>query len=167
MSSELDQLRERFAETAGQLTQSAGAGRALGQIFAHIYFSPRPQSLTDLTEVLGISKGSASMCVRQLEQWGALRRIWIKGERRDYYEATEDFGRIIRRALLDMIGRRMEVTDAFLEESEKLVNQKVARKNDRDDEQWRFAQQRIKKLRTFRDRAQFIWNNSILRLLLK
>ena len=88
MPPELEQIRERFIETGGHITQSIGVGRVIGQVFAHIYFSPRPQTLDDLTRELHISKGAASMSVRQLEQWGAVRRVWVKGERKDYYEAN-------------------------------------------------------------------------------
>jgi len=83
-----------------------------------------PQNLENLMQALGISKGSASMTVRQLEQWGALKQVWIKGERKDYYETTESFGRIIRKALLDLVGRRMESSDAILDEAERLLQQK-------------------------------------------
>ncbi len=162
MSSELEQIRQRYVESAGHLSQSIGLGRSLGQIFMHIYLSPEPQTLDDLTRELEISKGGASMAVRQLEQWGAVRRVWIKGRRKDYYEASEDFGRVIRKALLDVIGRRMEVTDGLIEDAEKVL----AGKNN-GDKDWKFMKRRIRKLRTFRDRARWIWDRSIVKLLLK
>ncbi len=164
MSSELDQLRNRFIESGGQITQSIGVGRVIGQVFAHIYFSPEAQTLDDLTRELSISKGAASMSVRQLEQWGAVRQVWVKGERKDYYEADEDFGRIIRRALLDLIGRRMETADTLLKDAERFAA--ASRKPSKDPER-EFMRRRIEKLRIFRDRAQYIWDSSIIRLLLK
>ena len=45
---------------------------------------------------LGISKGSASTGTRQLAAWGATRKVWVPGERRDYYEVVEDLGQLIR-----------------------------------------------------------------------
>lgn len=164
MTSDLKQLRERFIETGGHITQSIGVGRVIGQVFAHIYFSPQAQTLDDLTRELHISKGSASMSVRQLEQWGAVRQVWVKGERKDYYEANEDFGRIIRRALLDLIGRRMEATDALLEDAERLAPKGPKKLQDPDEQ---FMRRRVQKLRVFRDRAQYIWDSSIIKLLLK
>lgn len=164
MSTESEQLRERFVETGGHITQSIGLGRVIGQIFAHIYFSPQPQTLDDLTTALHISKGAASMSVRQLEQWGALRQVWVKGERKDYYEATEDFGRIIRRALLDLIGQRMETTDHLLADAESVMQQATDTGRDPDHT---FLKRRVNKLRHFRNRAQYIWDHSVLKLLLK
>lgn len=166
MNQELQSLRQRFIESAGHFTQSLGAGRVLGQIYAHIYFSKDPQSLDDLTRRLEISKGSASMAVRQLEQWGALRRVWVKGDRKDYYVATDEFGRIIRKALLDMIGRKMETSDGLLEDAQTLLQQRT-RNGKKSDEDWAFMDQRVKRLQWFRDRAQGLWDSSILKMLLK
>jgi len=166
MNQELQSLRQRFIESAGHFTQSLGAGRVLGQIFAHIYFSKAPQSLDDLTRLLEISKGSSSMAVRQLEQWGALRRVWVKGDRKDYYEATDEFGRIIRKALLEMIGRKMETSDGLLEDAQALLQERT-RNGKKSDEDWAFIDHRVKKLQTFRDRAQGLWDSSIVKMLLK
>ena len=160
------QMRRRFIEASGQLTQTLGVGRVLGQVFAHIYFSREAQSLDDLTGALGISKGSASMIVRQLEQWGALRKIWIKGERKDYYEALEHFGRIIRRALLDVIGRKMEIGDHLLKEAEEEMQEAAARTG-REAAEWAYLRARVGKIQAFRGRAQRLWNSSILKMLLK
>jgi len=158
-------IREKYIAAAGDLTQTLGLGRNIGQIFAHIYFSPSPQSLDDLTESLGISKGSASMSVRQLEQWGALKHVWIKGERKDYYETTEEFGKIIRKAMIDMVGRTTESADQLLDESEVWLKQKSS--NGASTEDIVFLSDRVKKLRDFRSRAQYLWNSPVIRMLFK
>ncbi|HMP89030.1 MAG TPA: hypothetical protein PJ991_02455 [Kiritimatiellia bacterium] len=158
-------IREQFIAAAGDLTQTLGFGRNIGQIYAHIYFSSDPQSLDNLTHSLGISKGSASMSVRQLEQWGALKHVWIKGERKDYYQTTEEFGKIIRKALVDMVGRTAESADHLLNESEKWL--KHNNKNGATPDDIAFMAEKVKKLRNFRRRAQGLWNSPVIRLLLK
>lgn len=162
MSKDLDRLRNQFIETAGQFTQSLGFGRNLGQIFAHIYLSRQPQTLDDLTARLGISKGSASMSVRQLETWTALRRVWVKGDRKDYYETTEEFGRIIRKALLDLIGQKMETADRLLDEADRQLRGHPGGNGDAA-----FLRQRLARLRGFRQKAQGLWESPLIRLLFK
>lgn len=166
MNAETQEIRRRFVEAAGHLTQSLGGGRVMGQIFAHVYFSPEPQSLDDLTKSLHISKGGASMAVRQLEQWGALRRVWVKGDRKDYYEASDTLGHIVRRAFLDVIGRKMEVSDGLLGDAEQMLKPV---KNGRapEDPDLEFMRRRVARIRLFRTRAQRVWDSSILKLLLK
>ena len=163
--SELHDIRLRFIETAGHFTQSLGIGRTLGQIYAHLYFSPRPQTLDDLAGALRISKGGASMAARQLEQWGAVRRLWVQGDRKDYYEATEDFGRIVRKGLFELIGQRMETADGLLEEAETALRS-PARQNAASEDR-EFLRGRVARLRAFRARAQRIWDSTIVKMLLK
>ncbi len=162
VSRDIEEIRRRFVEAAGHATQSFGGGRVIGQIFAHVYFSREPQSLDDLTEALGISKGGASMAVRQLEQWGALRRVWVKGDRKDYYQSTAEFGSVIRKALLDKIGREMESGNGLISEAAAAAGNSGLSREDRD-----FLQSRVRRLQEFRDRAQRVWRSSLLRLLLR
>lgn len=163
---ELDALRRRFVEAAGNFTQSLGFGRAIGQVFVHAFFTRAPITLDDLTHDLGISKGSASMIVRQLEQWGALRRVWVKGARKIYYEASDQIGRIVRKALLDMVGRRMEAGDQLLEQADASLSGRQL-SNGAPEEDWRFMRQRVERLKLFRDRTRRLWESSIIKMLLK
>jgi DNA-binding transcriptional regulator GbsR (MarR family) len=160
MNKDLQQVRYEFIEAAGHVTQSFGFGRILGQIYAWIYFCPEPQSLDDLTENLGISKGSASMSVRQLEQWTALKKIWVKGDRKDYYETTDDFGRIIRKMALDLIGEKMETADHLLADADRRV--KTSSGNGTEH----FRKQ-LAKLRQFRQRTQGLMDSPLVRILMK
>ncbi len=158
---EIAALRKELIEAAGNLSGSFGSGRILGQIYAHMFFSKDPQCLDDLVRELEISKGSASTAVRQLEHWGALRRVWIKGDRKDYYEAEEDFGGFIRRAILDIVGHRMESLETLLAHAERLLSSEAA------DAEEAFFRNRINKLISFRQRAKWMWNNVVVRLLRK
>ncbi|HNS80748.1 MAG TPA: hypothetical protein PKM67_04760 [Kiritimatiellia bacterium] len=166
MPDELQELKQRFVEAAGNFSQSFGAGRIIGQIFAHLYFCREPQTLADLMHHLGISKGSASMAVRQLEQWGAVSRIWIKGDRKDFYRANDEFGKIFRKALLDAIAQKIETSDALMNEMESAVasHRHSGAKKDPD---WTFFERRLKRFKQFRDRAQWLWEKMIVNVLLK
>jgi DNA-binding transcriptional regulator GbsR (MarR family) len=166
MTARIEEIRQRFVEAAGNATQSLGIGRVLGQVYAHVYFSRAPQTLDDLAGSLGISKGAASMTVRQLEQWGALRRVWVKGERKDHYEAADEFGRILRRALLDMIGRKMEISAGLLDEAETALRRGL-RERATGNGDLDFLRGRVERLQAFRARAQRLWESSILTMLLK
>lgn len=161
-----DLIIRRMVEAAGHTTQSLGAGRVLGQIFAYLFFCREPQSLDDLTTALGISKGSASMGVRQLEQWGALERVWIKGDRKDYYRAKETIGKIIKNAMLDLAGKRMENSSTLLNEVETELKSRIKEGEELSSED-KFIRERIDNLRTFQKKAKGMWNGVILKMLLK
>ena len=58
--------------------------------------------------MLGISKASASTGTRQLASWGAIRKVWIPGDRRDYYEVIEDLGQLLRGIYNNLLKPRIQ-----------------------------------------------------------
>ena len=159
-------LIRRFIEDAGNLSQSFGVGRVLGQIYAYLYFSPSPRTLSDMTDALGISKGSASMGVRQLAQWGAVQRMWVKGDRKDYYQATDWFGRILKNAMLDTVGKRLEAHTSLLADAQRLLHEAKGQNGDETVDE-AFIKDRLDHLRAFHKKVQSLWGNPLLKLLLK
>ena len=158
-----DPITRRFIEEAGNTTQALGVGRVAGQVYAYLYFSPEPRTLDDLKEALGISKGGASMCVRQLEQWGAVQRVWVKGDRKDYYTANDYFGRLIRNLVQDVVGKRIAAfTDLLDRADEELNGTPSAVKGDHA-----FLKDRVQRLRSFQHKAQGLWNNPIVKMMIK
>jgi len=160
-SSSLDAVVQRFIEDAGRLTQSLGFGRVIGQIYAFLYFSRRPRCLSDLEHGLGISKGSASMGVRQLEQWSAVSKVWIKGDRKDYYEANDWFGQILKNALVDTIGKKMTASTALVGALESEV---AALPNGDGDRA--FILDRIEHVKQFNNKVYKLWNSPTMKMLL-
>jgi DNA-binding transcriptional regulator GbsR (MarR family) len=160
----------KFIEDAGNTTQSLGVGRVIGQIFAYLYFSEEPRGLDDMKDALGISKGSASMGVRQLEQWGAVQRVWVKGDRKDYYTANDYFGQIIRNIATDLMGKRLAALGQSLDAAEAKLN--ASAPSPLGGEGWGegpspFLQARISRLRDFQQKVNKTWNNPIVKMMLK
>ena len=162
-TSELSTVVHRFVEDAGSTTQSFGLGRVVGQIYAYLYFSPEPRNLGDMEGALAISKGSASTGVRQLEQWGAVKKVWIKGDRKDYYEANDWFGRILKNAVLDAVTKKLSTYTSLLDE----VEADLAALDDGTNGQKEFIADRIEQLKKFQKRAQSVWKNPLLQAFLK
>lgn len=150
-------MRRLIAES-GKVTQTLGFGRVVGQIYAYLYFTPGCLTLTDIQEALGISKGSVSMGVRRLERWKAVRRVWVKGDRKDYYEAQVAFGQIIRNAMTDAYSMKMETAATLLSDAMEQLPP--------DGDGSPFVRKRLERLETYRDRAQQAWENPIVQRLL-
>jgi len=122
MNKNLIQARDNIIESAGRTTQGFGLGRIIGQLYALLFFSPKPMSLDDMADALKVSKGSVSTNTRELEKWGAVRQIWIKGDRKDYYEAEVDFLRIIKEGLMPFFKRKVDSSFVATSESKNLVS---------------------------------------------
>ena len=161
-SEDLSPIVHRFIEEAGSITQSMGIGRVLGQIYAYLYFSPDPKNLTDMQSALGISKGSASTMVRQLEQWGAVKKVWVRGDRKDYYAAEDWLGKIFRNIIIDTIGKKLNSSNGLVEDMERGLSDFEGA-----DEEREFVKERIKHIQQFQKKAQKIWNNPLLSRLLR
>jgi len=94
-NAELEKIRDEFAEIAGQLSARLGLSRTVGQLYALLFLSDEPLCLDYMVERLKISKGSVSTNIRELEKWGAVRKVWVKGSRKDFYEANPDTLKIV------------------------------------------------------------------------
>ncbi len=160
LSPVLESCVRQLLNEAGQWAEALGAGRAVGQIFAYLYLSPAARTLADMQRALGISKGSASTNVRLLAQWGAVRKVWVKGDRRDYYEASDWLGQILRQGFVDLLAKRMAALSLLLEEAETELA-----KSRREDGEVAFVRERVARLRNFQARVQALWHSPLARLL--
>ena len=147
----IESVIRKFIENAGNLSQSFGLGRAIGQIYAYLYFSYEPRSLADMQDELGISKGSASMNVRQLEQWSAVKQVWVKGDRKDYYCADDWFGNIIKNVVMEGVGKRLGSAAAMMKELDREIDNIQG-----DGTALEFLKSRIVHIKEFKNKAELI-----------
>jgi hypothetical protein len=59
-------------------------------VHALLLTSPRAVSLDAVAETLGISRGNASMCLKELRNWGVVRKESHPGDRKDYFATDDD-----------------------------------------------------------------------------
>ncbi|MFY8215999.1 MAG: GbsR/MarR family transcriptional regulator [Chthoniobacterales bacterium] len=69
--------------------------RSVGEIFGLLFSTQSPLSLDQVVALLGISKGSASQGLRWLRDVGAVRTVYVDGDRRDHYEAETELRSLI------------------------------------------------------------------------
>ena len=99
--------QQEMVEAGGRLAQIVGMPRSIGQIFGLLYLSYEPISLSDISCKLSISKASTSTGTRQLLALRAIRKVWVPGERRDYFEAIDEFGELLRGGYKSIIKPRV------------------------------------------------------------
>ena len=160
--SSINPIVRRFIEEAGNATQSFGLGRVAGQLYAYLYFSKEPRNLADMQRDLGISKGSASTVVRQLEQWGGAKKVWIKGDRKDYYRAEEWIGKVLRTAALDIVGKKLQSCRKLVDNIEEEM-----RGLEDDNGDHRFIAAKMEQIKQLQKKTEAFWNNPFIREMLK
>jgi len=83
--------------TYAEAYQNLGYSSLMGKIVALLLAAPEPLSLDEISERLQMSKGPISQIARKLKEHQLIERVWIPGERKDYYRATDDiFGQAFR-----------------------------------------------------------------------
>jgi len=73
-----------------QLSRLLGQPPSLGEIYGLLFISPQPLAMDDLMERLRLSKGSASQGLKFLRNLGAVRPMYVAGDRRVHYEAVAE-----------------------------------------------------------------------------
>lgn len=79
------EIRERFIEQMGLVTQAEGLPRIAGRLMGLMMFDGREYSFSELADELKISRGSVSANTRLLEEKGVIERVSKPGERQDYF----------------------------------------------------------------------------------
>src|SRR5258706_8364030 len=89
-STPAQQLRtsqDLFIRRWGEMGATWGINRTMAEIHALLYITAQPLCTDDVMERLHISRGNASMSLRALCDWGIIRRLHKRGERREYFES--------------------------------------------------------------------------------
>ncbi len=88
--------RAEFLAQWGALGPAWGVSRTMSQIHALLMVSSEAQNTDDVMAALQISRGNAHANIRELCDWGLLRKVARPGDRKDYYEAEKDVWRVVQ-----------------------------------------------------------------------
>lgn len=103
--------RRAFIQHWGVMGGQWGISRTMAQIHALLLVSNRPLCTDDIMDELAISRGNAHMNLRELVQWGLVRRVLKRGERKEYFEAEKDVWTIFR--IIANVRKQREIDPAL------------------------------------------------------
>ncbi|MEM8549456.1 MAG: hypothetical protein AAGF10_01570 [Verrucomicrobiota bacterium] len=99
-----------------------GIPKSLGQIYGLLFCSDRPLPMDEIMQKLSISKGSASQGLKTLRGIGAVKPVYIVGDRRDHYTCEIKLRRLVGGFLSDQVNPhlasgsdRLDVIEAAIE----------------------------------------------------
>ena len=120
---------DKFIESWGSMGAFWGINRSMARIHAFVLLSDEPVDLDKISDYLNISRGNASMCLKELRQWGVIQRVHISGDRRDFYVAEPDTWKMILRIIRERKEREFDpalhALRLILEEIDKDKSKKV------------------------------------------
>src|ERR1035437_9855571 len=86
----LSAARREFVDLWGQMANHWGINRTMAQIHALLMVAAEPLTAEQIMEGLQISRGNVSMNLRELINWGIVRRTSLPGDRRDFFTTEAD-----------------------------------------------------------------------------
>ncbi len=114
----------QFVEAWGAMGSLWGINRSVARVHALLMANEEPLSLEQIADRLKMSKGNASMSLRELRTFGVVRQVEVPGDRRDFYVTEPDVWTMFFRILRE---RKRREFDPALEAVHRLVDVPGAR----------------------------------------
>src|SRR5262245_41334420 len=90
LSQRLQEVEDQFVDLWRTMSSLWGISPTMAQIHGLLYITGAALSMDDIMDRLGISRGNVSMNLSKLVEWGLVRRVHKRRDRRDYYESLSD-----------------------------------------------------------------------------
>lgn len=157
MSTKLIKAQDVLLSKINQMCGKFGLNNIMAQLYAVLYLSDKPLSLDDMVDRLKISKGSASVNIRVLERYGVVRPVWVKGSRKDYYEAETDISKVIIERIRSMANSRLTEVEGMISASYGALNS-IGDSSEEEGVAIEIFRQRLEKLRAFHNKAKSLFD---------
>lgn len=96
-------------------TRLLGLPRSLGEIYGLLFIAAESLTFDQLVSRLRISKGSVSQGLRTLRALGAVKVMYVAGDRRDHYQAETDLKSLVSGFISGQMLPHLETGQARLE----------------------------------------------------
>src|SRR5215475_5599975 len=105
---------ERFVLHWGEMGGQWGVNRSVSQIHALLFLSEKPMTAEDIADALGLARSNVSNSIKELLGWNLIRRVPIRGDRRDHFEAETDIWEVFLRIAAGRKEREIDPAVAVL-----------------------------------------------------
>ena len=92
------EIEDRVLQEWAELATAWGVSPVLGRIHGLLLLNGQPMTAEEICDRLQISRASASVQLNAILDWGLARRLFVPGDRRQYYQGDQDHWSWFRRA---------------------------------------------------------------------
>lgn len=174
---QLHVAQDLFIRRWGEMGQTWGINRTMAEIHALLYITAQPLCTDDVMSRLNISRGNASMTLRALCDWGIIRRLHKRGERREYFESLSDVWEIFSLIAAERKRREMDPVIETIRQCQRMLDAQSIGKAAAKQDVVRLTRERLANMEEFmgvtnKIFTQFVTNaksglNRVVRVLLK
>jgi DNA-binding transcriptional regulator GbsR (MarR family) len=90
LSQQLQVVEDQFVDLWNNMATLWGISPTMARLHGLLYITGEALSMDDIMARLEISRGNVSMNLSKLVEWGLVRKVHKKGDRREYYESLGD-----------------------------------------------------------------------------
>jgi len=144
---DLNIARRQFVDLWGQMAEHWGINRTMAQIHAVLIIAAGPMTADQIMEELQISRGNVSMNLRDLINWGVVRRTSLVGDRRDFFITEADVWTMFHEIFRERKKRELDPLLSRLEECLDHAGKKP--ESSQEKENYEAFVQRLNELRDF------------------
>jgi DNA-binding transcriptional regulator GbsR (MarR family) len=141
--------QDLFIRRWGEMGQTWGINRTMAEIHALLYISGLPQCTDDVMERLNISRGNASMSLRALCDWGVIRRMHKRGERREFFESLGDVWEMFSIIAAERKRREMDPVLETIKQCQKMLDESALGKSGAKQESVQLTRQKLASMEEF------------------
>ena len=125
--------QDEFVSTWGQMGATWGIPRTMAEIHALLFIVGHAMCTDGIMERLGISRGSASMSLKSLLDWGIVSRTHRRGDRKEYFKAEQDVWKLFRTIIRERKRREIDPALSSLRHCRSLTADSGASRKTSDD----------------------------------
>ena len=146
---QLRTAQDLFIRRWGEMGQTWGINRTMAEIHALLYICGTPQCTDDVMDRLNISRGNASMSLRALCDWGIIRRLHKRGERREYFESLSDVWEMFSIIAAERKRREMDPVLETIKQCQQMLGEGALGKTAAQQEAIQLTRQRLAGMEEF------------------
>lgn len=124
-----------------------GLPKSVGEIYGLLFVTGAPLNAEQITDRLQISAGATSQGLKLLRSFGAVRSVYVPGERRDHFSADLDLSTFASAFIKEELNPRLEHASERIRRMEMLAN-------GLDEKEKEAAFKRIERLRHWMERGR-------------
>ena len=123
-----------------------GLPKSIGEIYGLLFISPVPLALDVIVSKLEISKGSVSQGLRFLRNLGAVKPVYVSGDRRDHFTAVAELKKLANGFIKGELNPNLESAAIRLDELKAMAENDTSPNSD-------FFKERIRRIGNWRRRG--------------
>lgn len=149
MQTTLSELEKEVIDIFVRMAGVLSLPRSVGELYGLLFISPEPLCINDCMKKLNISKGSTSQGLKILRSFGAVKPVYVSGDRRDFFEAESALRKIVTGFVSEQVRPHLDNGKERMAQLESLVATAP-------DEERAFFEERVGQLKGWQKRANLL-----------